>query len=434
MNSKNRRVVWFLSALLALSVAFACTQAVRVQALENQVNAEYQRAFYETVELVQSMEGNMEKLMVTASGAQEQKLLGEICRQAQGLQVNLASLPADLAVVSGTLKFANQLGDFCRTLGDRLSAGGAIGEADGETLATLHATCAELRGQLSDLAEGLHSGTQVLSTRVNVVSLNDTQPAESLVSFPTLLYDGPFSDGREDGNLIALGTQPCDSAAALERARSFIGEERVHGLWITGEGSVPVPCYEISAYVDEGLISMAVTKQGGAVVYMMIDGVAAEAFYSQASLIDLAAAFLKSRGYPDVQVSYWVNYDNYLTVNFAVTEDGIVLYPDLIKVELSMESGLVVGFEAVNYLTNHTRRVLPDPALSEEEARALLNPVLSVTRSRLCVIPLDSGEALAYEFSVMMGEARYLVYLDALTGDELTIYRVVEDENGQLAI
>ena len=69
MNSNNRRVVWFLSALLALSVAFACTQAVRVQALENQVNAEYQRAFYETVELVQGMEGSMEKLMVTASGA-----------------------------------------------------------------------------------------------------------------------------------------------------------------------------------------------------------------------------------------------------------------------------------------------------------------------------------------------------------------------------
>ena len=75
MNRKGWRPAWFLSVLLALSIAFAATQVCRVKALENQVGAEYQRAFYETVELVEGMESDLEKLMVTASGAQEQKRL-----------------------------------------------------------------------------------------------------------------------------------------------------------------------------------------------------------------------------------------------------------------------------------------------------------------------------------------------------------------------
>ena len=101
---------------------------------------------------------------------------------------------------------------------------------------------------------------------------------------------------------------------------------------------------------------------------------------------------------------------------------------------MSMESGLPVGFEAVNYLANHTERALPAPALDEEEARARLNPALQILRGRLCVIPLDSGEALCWEFSAAMDGTRYLVYIDAMTGEELNLYRVVEDENGHLAI
>lgn len=434
MNSKNRRVVWFLSALLALSVAFACTQAVRVQALENQVNAEYQRAFYETVELVQGMEGSMEKLMVTASGAQEQKLLGEICRQAQGLQVNLASLPADLAVVSGTLKFANQLGDFCRTLGDRLSAGGAIGEADGETLATLHATCAELRGQLSDLAEGLHSGAQVLSTRVDVVSLNDTQPAESLVSFPTLLYDGPFSDGREDGTLIALGTQPCDSAAALEKARSFIGEDRVSRAFITGEGETPVPVWEITCFTGDGILTLAVTKQGGDVVYMLCESEVERAQYTAANAIDLAQIFLRQQGYGTMEVSYWVADGNRVIVNFAARQDGVILYPDLIKVQMSLGTGRVIGFEALNYLSSHCERAGLSPELTAEQARSRLNARLRCEEVRLCVIPLEAGEALCYECHTYLGQAEFLIYIDARTGEERQIYKVISDEGGTLVL
>ncbi|MBQ8953818.1 MAG: germination protein YpeB, partial [Clostridia bacterium] len=179
---------------------------------------------------------------------------------------------------------------------------------------------------------------------------------------------------------------------------------------------------------------LAVSREGGQVIYMMVEGTAGEAAFSQASLIDMAAAFLKNRGYPPMAVSYWVAFDNYLTVNFAATQEGVLLYPDLVKVQMSMATGLPVGFEAVNYLTNHVARSLPAPALSEAAAREKLNPAVEAEKGRLCVIPLGEGEALCWEFSVLSDEVQYLVYIDAMTGEERNIYRVVTDESGQLVI
>ena len=250
-----------------------------------------------------------------------------------------------------------------------------------------------------------------------------------------LLYDGPFSDGRGETVLRALeGQREITADEAKQAARRFIGEDRISALWLTGEGNVPAPCYEMSAYVDEGLVSLAVTKQGGQILFMMIDAAPAEPLFDASQLVADAARFLSERGYGEMTASYWTEWDGFLTVNFMPVQDGVPLYPDLVKVELSMETGEVVGLEALNYLTNHVQRALEKPKLSEGEAREQLNPSLDVAGARLCLIPLEQTEKLAYEFSASLEDTHYLVYIDALTGEELVIYRLIEDENGQLAM
>ena len=72
-------------------------------------------------------------------------------------------------------------------------------------------------------------------------------------------------------------------------------------------------------------------------------------------------------------VSYWRQQDGILTVNYAAQQDGVILYPDLVKLQFSMANGLVVGLEAGNYLRNHVSRALPLPLVSEEQAMAQLN-------------------------------------------------------------
>jgi hypothetical protein len=60
--------------------------------------------------------------------------------------------------------------------------------------------------------------------------------------------------------------------------------------------------------------------------------------------------------------------DGILTVNFAATQDGVILYPDLVKVSVSLSDGGIAGFEAEGYIMNHMTRSIPAAAISDGEA------------------------------------------------------------------
>ena len=93
-------------ALLAALAVLIFKQAADVRTLSARLSAVYQKAFYETCELMEGMSTNLRKLLVTGSAQQEQILLSEISRQAQGAQDNLAQLPLGEGAVSATIKLS----------------------------------------------------------------------------------------------------------------------------------------------------------------------------------------------------------------------------------------------------------------------------------------------------------------------------------------
>jgi len=429
-------LIGMLSAMLALVLMLNASQMQKVHALEVHIHSTYEKAFFETVTLMDNIGSNLEKLMVSGSGAKEQELLSTIARQADAAQDNLSTLPAAVPAISGALKFVNQLSDYASVLSERLAAGGAVSDEDKELLMTLHTGCIDLTGVLLEMSADIQQGSDPFTDapEIDEASIPLSLRSEPDVEYPALLYDGPFSDGRRSDQLRALDTEIYTAEQALSIARAFIGEERILSARVSGTASVPVDSYEITAHVKEGELSLAVTRQGGQIVYMLCDSTPEESRFSQAELIDLAAIFLKNHGYSPVMVSYWSLDDHLLTINFAAMQEGVILYPDLIKVQMDGSTGMIVGMEAFNYLSNHVERTALAPTLSKEEAQSLLGPLLNVHRGRLCIIPTDSGEALCYEFDGTAGENRYLVYIDAHTGLEREIYRVIEDEHGQLVI
>jgi germination protein YpeB len=117
----------------------------------------------------------------------------------------------------------------------------------------------------------------------------------------------------------------------------------------------------------------------------------------------------------------------------------VLLYPDTVKVEVGLDTGKVVAFDQRPYLTTHDSpaRVIPSPLISREEARAVLKPDLKVLEEspRLTVIPLlPTTEALAWEFRVQQGSDTYLVYVNAMTGKEDVVLRLIEDDTGAMAV
>ena len=136
-----------------------------------------------------------------------------------------------------------------------------------------------------------------------------------------------------------------------------------------------------------------------------------------------------------MEENYYLKEDNTATINYAFRQDDVTMYPDLIKLKIALDNGEVVGMEARQYLMNHTEREIPEPAVSMEEARKKVNDDMEVYSSGLAYIPTDYREEIfCYEFRGKLDDRDFIVYINALTGEEEDILMIVNTPNGVLTM
>jgi spore germination protein len=107
--------------------------------------------------------------------------------------------------------------------------------------------------------------------------------------------------------------------------------------------------------------------------------------------------------------------------SFVYEQDDVVYYPDEIEVKVCEQKGIVIGYNASRYLRHHHTRPTATAKLSQAEAQDRLSPKLQLDGSRVAMVITKRGEKLAYEFICSYDGERYIVYIDAETGDELSI-------------
>jgi len=115
-------------------------------------------------------------------------------------------------------------------------------------------------------------------------------------------------------------------------------------------------------------------------------------------------------------------------------QDGVLLYPDQVKVQISMDSGTVVGAECTQYLSSHTKRSGLEPGIPREQAQDLVSAKLEVAHTRLCIIPQNGAERLCWGFEGTHQGAKYWVFIDAGSGKAADILRVVQTPQGEAAL
>ena len=149
----------------------------------------------------------------------------------------------------------------------------------------------------------------------------------------------------------------------------------------------------------------------------------------------VAEAFAKKLGLENMQCVWSASSQEVCYVNLAPVVDDIIMYPDLIKVKIDLNKDIIVGWEATSYAYNHTEREDLIATLTQAEAKKLVSPNLKVDEVRLCVIPLDYvGETLAYEFAGTHNNFNYYLYIDAYTGNQVRVLRVIQTDQGELVM
>lgn len=442
MRRKRIRIISFSAALFSALFVWGAVSSAKLVALNREINASKERALTELCTYVSDISLNLDKTVYSSESTNFARLSNDIWKDCAAAKLSLSEITDGKAELSGVYRFLSQAGEYTRALGKKLSSDGKIEDDDRENLRKLNSYAEALDEKLCYLTEEKQNGglsfEKIEATLIEEDSslLNFGEEIEGVGStegdYPTLIYDGPYSDHIENKTSELLkGLNEVSKSAAQKKAAEFLGVEPDE-LYFLSESGGNMPCYAFynSTY------TVSVTKNGGIVSYVLSSKYAGESKISEEEAVSIAERFLKSRGYTSLKDTYYADFDGVCTVNFAYFDNDIVYYTDLIKVSVSLEDGTVCGFEATGYLMNHKNRSPKDEKLKYtlESGRSLINGELEIISCQKAVIPTDyADESFVYEYHVETSAGtELLIYIDPRTGEEKDILELLYYDGGVL--
>lgn len=418
-----------LAIALAVTAGIGAAAITRAEGYKARLREVYDGALLSALRQMEDMQLALSKALLSGDPGESAHYLNTVSSGAAQVQRSLSLLPLSHTATQNAVKFANQLSDYTGVL----ISGEGLTEADALQLDGLISACEQYTAALYAARETL--STQAVAGQNAFYAAPDTEKAyDSAVSYPTLIYDGPFSDARDMGTAKALGPREITREEAQQIAREFVGADRVVRLSLGADTGGAIPCYGVTLELSDVTLEAAVTRQGGKILWLAPDTADFSPEKSVEECREAALSFLSSRGYENMRATYFQVYQGVTVISFAATQGDALLYPDLIKVQLRLDTAQVVGIEARNYLQNHTARGVLHPSLSVEEAQGAVSSRLKVESSQLCLIPVEESEKLCYEFKGVYNGHTYLAYINANTGKQEQLLKVVEGDTGLEAV
>ena len=158
--------------------------------------------------------------------------------------------------------------------------------------------------------------------------------------------------------------------------------------------------------------------------------------YSEDDCLNSATEFLTSAGFKNMKPVWQYSAGNIMHYNFVYEENGVLIYPDMVKVNVCRETCRVSGMDADTYFMNHTEeRDFGSSLKSLEEAATKVNKNLEIKSTNAVVIPVGNGnEKPAYEFIATYDGSTYYLYIDAQTLKQADLFKVVDTAEGKLLV
>lgn len=433
------RVVSYTAALLVVTGGAAWRGHTDARDYQTQLTSGYERSLGELSGYLTNIAIDLQKGQYVGTAAQLTHLSARIWRESGSAKAALSTLPTGELRMDATYKFLSQVGDYAMLLSKKMTAGGTLSDEEQDNARALCRYAARLRDYMDSVQQQLHDGRISLSpTRAG--GAENAPPTDieggfedveqTMTGYPTLIYDGPFSDHllRRRPRL----TQGLPAVTPEQAAQSAARAARVSAESLTraDDENSNMPLFTFQS----GDSAVGVTKAGGLPVYLINAREIGEERLSHNAVLENSAGYLGSLGIKDMRATYYETADGICTINYAATDGETTLYTDLIKVGVALDDGGIVFYDARGYIANHYERTLPASMLSVAEAQRSLNPSLVVRSTRLALIPTSGGaEVLAREFRAKAKDGQnLLVYVNAATGAEEQILILLESPTGTL--
>ena len=433
-------VITIISLVIITILGYSLLNQKEVYAITKE--NEYNMAFYEVVEYVQNLKTYLAKSMISKSAEHGAEILTHVWREANLAQAYLGMLPIESQELENTEKFLNQVSEYSYSLSRKNIEGEGLTDDDIEKIKEMYNYSNDLSNTLNEMSVELNNGTLTWSdlmkntedSEISEVSTFDVVE-ENFHEYTGLIYDGAFSEHLTSSEKRGLTGDEINEETAKAKAEDFIGKDNIKNIQNNGyveNGDIPVYRFEITSN-DEQKIGISISKKGGHIVFLNSNREVKEEKISEEDAISKGKEYLSSKGFENMQETYYIKQNGFITINYAYKQGDVLIYADLIKVKIALDNGEIVGLETTGYLNNHYERIIPTNKITIEEAKEKLTNKIEITSEGMAIIPTEwKTEKFCYEFKGKIDDITFIAYINAETGEEEDILIVTSLENGTL--
>lgn len=475
ISIKAYSIFIIIMLVLVVTAAWGFNQYNSKKRYQAFLSNEFNRSFYTLNDYTQNISILLNKVQIATAKNEQQFIFSQLWRQSFAAQDIVGQLPIDHAVMAKTSKYLKQVGDYSYSLEKKLVDGKSISKNDLNKLDKLSGYSDKLQNTLYSITNSLESGRMDFGSLAydskNWINRNNsaisaqsyTKDINKIFSkYPLLIYDGPFADHaykkQTDRNEKLITKEK-----AKQEVKQFLGtginqiqfidtrkeirtgsSAKPNAYVVKNPKSVKVITPTIDMYrmqvknrnKKNNYIYVDITKKGGYIANIInpqnVNG--EKLSYKQAATY--ARRFLNKVGYKNMEEAYFQKYQGSVVINYIYKDDkGILYYPDMIKVKVSLKDGNILGVDAISYLTNHRERKWDKASLTIQQAQTKIKTKFNIQGKSLVVIPDEAGnEILCYEFKGKYRGKYYIVYVNANTGKEESILQVIDTDRGILAM
>lgn len=413
---------------------------------------------------MENVDSDLDRIRVSASTAQQSRLLTDLLVQARLAELDAEKLPIASEESHNLTFFINRVAEECERMLAKLRNGEELNEKDRAILEKLYQTNHSVReealgfiSQMSDedLMEYVKKGTGGIKAALDkleqsTIEENREKIEKKLEEGKEKLQEGKdkieekLKDGKENiekkiKEMAGAGMGRNEKSAPVNCKKPHVEAAKAEELckrYFKGYNIAEFQCvgetvtnrysaYNVQGYDDKGnLLFAEVSQENGALMrFDYYEDCSGETFDIR-NAERIAEEFLEKLGYDDMEVVRFRANGSLSDFTFVYEDDDVVYYPDEIVVKVCRTRGIVSGFDATKYLQNHRGRDEVNVNISLAEAYGKLHKELSVESSRLAVVKTARGERPAYEFLCSYEGENYFVFLDALNGEEISIVNV----------
>ena len=432
------RVVSFLTALILIFGGIAIKQKNKGDYYLAMIENQYSRAFEQLGSSLNNISMAMQKTVYVSSAKKMSSLAADIFSEAELAKSALSELPLGESNVSTIYRFLSQVGNFALSVSKNITSENTVSDKQREELKLLSDTAQTVTQVINDT--GIESNNpdkwaQEIENKLNHIvsegglAASLTELEENLSDYPTLIYDGPYSDHiLEKMPLMTASAKEFSQEEALAVAQKYVGEDNALSFEEMQGGKI-----EGYRFTNNN-VNITVSRFGGYVVYMRKNRAVGQALLSYEQALSKAKGFLENMQITSMIDTYFYTDNGVCVINFAYLDGQTICYTDLIKVGVAMDTGEIMLLETSGYLTNHTERAFETPKFTVDEAAAKISSDLEAQKSSITLIPTDSGgEVRCYEFLCKAQENQeILVYINVQSLEEEQLYILLKSDGGTL--